>query len=67
MDDWGIKSLDELEPEPYKRFWSEIDDEWVSKNNYSRKNSNTDDYHLVCYISKLNGTIKKLSHPFLFL
>jgi hypothetical protein len=31
MDAWRINSLDDLEPEPYKRFWSEIDDEWGSK------------------------------------
>ena len=31
MDAWKIKSLDELEPEPYKRFWLEIDDQWGSK------------------------------------
>jgi hypothetical protein len=36
MDSWGIKSLDELQPEPYKRFWNEIDDEWEKKN---KKNS----------------------------
>ena len=31
MDKWKIKSLDQLKPEPYKRFWNEIDDEWGSK------------------------------------
>ena len=31
MDTWKIKSLDELEPEPLKRFMKELDDEWVSK------------------------------------
>jgi hypothetical protein len=36
MDKWGIKTLDGLEPEPYKRFWNEIDDEWEKKN---KKNS----------------------------
>ena len=31
MDAWRINSLDDLEPEPYKRFWNEVDDEWGSK------------------------------------
>ena len=31
MDAWRINSLDDLEPEPYKRFWNEVDDEWDSK------------------------------------
>ena len=37
MDAWGIKTLDALEPEPYKRFWSEVDDEWGSKDEKQRK------------------------------
>ena len=37
MDKWGIKTLDELEPEPYKRFWLEVDDEWVSKDEKDKK------------------------------
>ncbi len=28
---WNIKSLDDLEPEPLKRFWKEVDDEWVAE------------------------------------
>ena len=31
MDAWRINSLDDLEPEPYKRFWDEVDSEWSSK------------------------------------
>jgi hypothetical protein len=33
MDAWRINSLDDLEPEPYKRFWNEVDDEWSDKGN----------------------------------
>ena len=31
MGVWNIKSLDDLEPEPLKRFWKEVDDEWVAE------------------------------------
>ena len=31
MGAWNIKSLDDLEPEPLKRFWKEVDDEWVAE------------------------------------
>ena len=33
MDAWGINSLDDLEPEPYKRFFDEVDSEWSDKGN----------------------------------
>jgi hypothetical protein len=31
MDAWRINSLDDLEPEPLRRFWDEVDSEWGSK------------------------------------
>ena len=31
MGAWNIKSLDDLEPEPLKRFWKEVDAEWVAE------------------------------------
>ena len=33
MDAWRINSLDDLEPEPLRRFWDEVDSEWSSKDN----------------------------------
>jgi hypothetical protein len=38
MDAWRINSLDDLEPEPYKRFWNEVDDEWGSKDEKEEPN-----------------------------
>ena len=31
MNAWRINSLDDLEPEPLRRFWDEVDSEWGSK------------------------------------
>lgn len=28
MKEWGIEDLDQLQPEPLKRFWKEVDSEW---------------------------------------
>ena len=28
MKEWGIESLDQLQPEPLKRFWKEVDNTW---------------------------------------
>jgi hypothetical protein len=28
MKEWGIESLEQLQPEPLKRFWKEVDSEW---------------------------------------
>ena len=28
MKEWGLESLDQLQPEPLKRFWKEVDDTW---------------------------------------
>ena len=33
MDAWRINSLDDLEPEPLRRFWDEVDSEWSKKDN----------------------------------
>ena len=38
MDAWRINSLDDLEPEPLRRFWDEVDSEWSSKDNKEEQN-----------------------------
>ena len=38
MDAWRINSLDDLEPEPLRRFWDEVDSEWSKKDNKEEQN-----------------------------
>jgi len=38
MDAWRINSLDDLEPEPLRRFWDEVDSEWSSKDEKEEPN-----------------------------
>ena len=49
MDAWKIKSLEELEPEPYKRFWKEVDAEWVSKDEKEKKEHNSHKKHRYAF------------------